>query len=107
MMTPYLVPQECGAKCGVRQALVTDETGRGMMFTCDKDPFMFSALPYSPHVIEEAAYAYELPESRHTYVRVIGEQMGVGGDDSWGAVPHKEFMIEGRDLSFTFAFCGV
>lgn len=106
-MTPYLVPQECGAKCGVRQALVTDETGRGMMFTCDKEPFVFSALPYSPHVIEEAAYAYELPESHHTYVRVIGEQMGVGGDDSWGAMPHEEFMIRGRDLHFTFTFCGV
>ena len=108
-LTPYLVPQESGAKCGVRYAAVTDMTGRGLFFErCDAEaPFMFSALPHSVHTIEEVTYAYELPKVHHTYVRVIAAQMGVGGDDSWGAIPHPEFMLPEADQRFRFRFRGI
>ena len=50
-MASYIVPQECGAKVGVRYAKVTDRKGRGMLFEMDEKsgPMMFSALPYTPH----------------------------------------------------------
>ena len=49
-MAAYVVPQECGAKTGVRYAKVTDRKGRGMLFEMDPNcgPMMFSALPYTP-----------------------------------------------------------
>lgn len=31
-MARYMVPQECGAKCGVRWARVTNRAGDGMLF---------------------------------------------------------------------------
>mgnify|MGYP000833827941 CR=1 FL=1 len=52
-------------------------------FTGDK--MEFSALPYTPHELENAMHPYELPQVHYTVVRVAKQQMGVGGDDSWGA----------------------
>ena len=109
-MASYLVPQECGNKQEVRYAKITDRRGRGMMFQAeDEDGGMsFSALPYTPHQLEEAAHAYELPPVHHTIVRVCMAQMGVGGDDSWGARPHKEHLISvEKKLRFQFSFKGI
>ena len=105
-MAKYLVPQECGNKVGVRWATVTNRKGRGMMFSGDK--MEFSALPYTPHELENAMHPYELPQVHYTVVRVAKQQMGVGGDDSWGAQTHPEYLIPiDKKLEFTFTFKGI
>lgn len=105
-MAKYLVPQECGNKVGVRYAHIADAKGRGMMF--EGDELSFSALPYTPHELENAAHVYELPQVHHTIVRVALAQMGVGGDDSWGSLVHPEYHIDvTKPLEFTFRFKGI
>ena len=105
-MAKYLVPQECGNKVGVRYARLVDAKGRGMMF--EGDELSFSALPYTPHELENAAHVYELPQVHHTIVRVALAQMGVGGDDSWGSLVHPEYHIDvTKPLEFTFRFRGI
>ena len=105
-MAKYLVPQECGNKVGVRYAKVTDYKGRGLLFSGDE--LSFSALPYTPHELENAAHPYELPQVHYTVVRVALAQMGVGGDDSWGAWVHPEYNIDvTKPLEFTFRFRGI
>lgn len=105
-MAQYLVPQECGNKTGVRYAKITDRKGGGLLFTGDK--MNFSALPYTPHELENAGHPFELPEVHYTWVRVSMQQMGVGGDDSWGAPVHPEYLIDiGKKLEFTFTFQGI
>jgi beta-galactosidase len=102
----YLVPQECGNKCGVRYAKVTDKRGRGMMFY--GKPFSFSALPYSPHELENAVHPFDLPEVHYTYVKASLQQMGIAGDDSWGSRPHPEYRLPGEGrLEFEFFFKGI
>ena len=105
-MAEYLVPQECGNKCDVRYAKVVDKKERGMIFFGDE--LSFSALPYTPHELENAAHHYELPQVHYTVVRVAQQQMGVSGDDSWGARVHPEYLIDvsGRKV-FTFCFRGI
>lgn len=105
-MAKYLVPQECGNKTGVRYARVTDEKGRGMIFSGDN--MNFSALPFTPHEIENAMHPYELPKRHYTVIRLSGEQMGVGGDDSWGARTHEEYLcdVTGKK-EFAFSFKGI
>lgn len=109
-MAKYLVPQECGAKEEVRWAKVTDRKGRGMLFEMDEDngPMMFSALPYTPHELENAMHLYELPAVHYTVIRAAKAQMGVGGDDSWGACTHPEYLLpkDGR-IEFSFSFKGI
>jgi len=111
----YVNPQECGNKTGVRYAKVTDVYNHGMLFTCNhggkktkpseelqeagsKLPMEFSALPYTPHELENAMHVYELPTVHHTVVKTSLMQMGIAGDDSWGARPHEEHMIENQNL---------
>ena len=109
-MARYMVPQECGAKEEVRWAKVTDRKGRGMLFEMDEHngPMMFSALPYTPHEMENAMHPYELPEVHYTVVRVAKDQMGVGGDDSWGARTHEEYLLKtDKKMEFSFVFKGL
>lgn len=109
-MARYMVPQECGAKEEVRWAKVTDRKGRGMLFEMDENngPMMFSALPYTPHEMENAMHPYELPEVHYTVVRVAKNQMGVGGDDSWGARTHEEYLLKtDKKMEFSFVFKGL
>lgn len=105
-MAKYLVPQECGNKTGVRYAKVTDALGRGLLFT--GEDLYFSALPYSPHEIDNATHPTELPPVHYTFVRVALQQMGVAGDDTWGALPHPEYLIDNsKKLTLHFSFKGI
>lgn len=102
-LAEYLVPQECGNHTGVRSACITDNKGRGIVFT-GKD-LSVNVLPYTPHELENATHAYELPPVYYTVVRVALKQMGIGGDDSWGARTHEEYLLDvtqSKVLSFNF-----
>ena len=35
-------------------------------------------------------------------INIDHKQMGVGGDNSWGAMPHKEYRIQPKNLSFMY-----
>ncbi|MCH4193306.1 MAG: DUF4981 domain-containing protein [Butyrivibrio sp.] len=105
-MARYLVPQECGNKTGVRYAEVTDEKGRGLRF--EGKEMNFSALPYSPHEMELAKHAYELPPVHHTWIRASLMQMGIAGDDSWGSRTQEEFLLKtDHRMEFEFSFKGI
>ncbi len=105
-MAAYLVPQECGNKTDVRWAKVTDGRGRGMLF-CGES-MNFSALPYTPHELENAAHPYELPPVHYTVIRASAGQMGVSGDDSWGAKTHPEYLLEAKGrMEFSFEMKGI
>lgn len=105
-MAKYLVPQECGNKTGVRYARVTDAEGHGLLFT--GDAMHFSALPYLPQELEAAAHAYELPPVHYTVIRAALAQMGVAGDDSWGAKTLEQFLLDvSGPMSFTFTLRGL
>lgn len=102
---PYVIPQECGNRTGVRYARVTDRRGRGLQFAGEE--FELSVLPYTPHELENAGHHYELPQIHHTVIRVALRQMGVGGDDSWGARTHEEYLLDvNKPVHFEFVFAG-
>ena len=103
--TPYLLPQECGNRTGVRWAEITDDRGHGLKLWLNGGEF--SALPWTPHELENAAHGYELPPVHYTVVKMSSQQMGVGGDDSWGARTHPEYLIDiTRPVAFAFSFEG-
>ena len=102
-LSGYVNPQECGNRTGVRYVQVTDETGNGVRFTSVDKPMEMSVLPYSAAELETAMHLEELKEPSYTWVRLAAKQMGVGGDDSWGAPVHKEFKIDPKE-PLTLAF---
>ncbi|SCZ04967.1 beta-galactosidase [Paenibacillus polysaccharolyticus] len=102
-MAPYLVPQESGNRTGVRWAKLTDNAGRGFKIEASGAPVELNVSPYTAFELENAQHVYELPPVHYTVVTVAGKQMGVGGDDSWGAPVHPEYQIPSNgELSFEF-----
>ena len=92
----YVVPQECGNRTGVRWITLCDAAGYGVQIESET-PFEFSALPYTCHELENARHHYELPSPYATVLRINQRQMGVGGDNSWGARTHSDYLVSGED----------
>ena len=101
LLTPYLRPQESGSRTGVRWAEVTDDAGVGLRVECASG-MEFSALPWTPFEIENAAHPVDLPPIRKTVLRPALMRRGVGGDDSWGALTHPEHLLPTGELEFAF-----
>lgn len=111
-LTPYMRPQEAGSRTGVRWAEVVDDAGFGIRLDCargmhDEPGMELSVLPWTPFEIENARHANELPPIHRTIVRPALMRRGVGGDNSWGAKTHDEFLVPKGELTFTFGFQGV
>ncbi|WP_313892311.1 glycoside hydrolase family 2 TIM barrel-domain containing protein [Psychrobacillus sp.] len=99
----YSVPQESGNRTGVRRVDVINNEGTGIRISSTDQPIECNISPYTAFELENAAHHYELPAIHYTVVTVAGKQMGVGGDDSWGAPVHEEFRINAeKDLYFEF-----
>ncbi|HEY4390209.1 MAG TPA: glycoside hydrolase family 2 TIM barrel-domain containing protein [Paenibacillus sp.] len=103
-ISEYLVPQESGNRTGVRRLRILDAGQSGIAISADPhQPVECSILPYTAFELEHAMHRYELPPVHYTVITVAGQQMGVGGDDSWGAPVHEEYRIpSGRDMQFEF-----
>ena len=102
-LSRYMVPGECGNHVETRWLEVFDEMGIGIRFEAREKPFENSVLPYSCYELEQAMHIYELPEPHYTWVRILGCQMGIGGDDSWGAPVQRQYWLDadaGRTLAF-------
>lgn len=98
----YVIPQECGNRCGIRWATVTNREGYGLKIS-SATPFESSLLHYSAHQLEESDHIFKLPKPTNTYLNINKIQMGVGGDNSWGAETHKEFLIpSNKDIIFEY-----
>ncbi|MNO85414.1 Beta-galactosidase [compost metagenome] len=103
----YVKPQESGNRTGVRRVDITDDLGHGIRISADV-PVECNISPYTAFELEHAAHHYELPPVYYTVVTVAGRQMGVGGDDSWGAPVHDEYLIPSDgELEFEFVIKGL
>lgn len=103
-LSAYLFPQECGNRMDVRWVEVTDADGQGLRFETEGVPFENSVLPCSAYELEAATHREELPKAYYSWVRILESQMGVGGDDSWGAPVHEEYRLSSdidRNIKFT------
>jgi beta-galactosidase len=99
----YVKPQESGNRTGVRRVNITNTNGKGIKISSCVRPFECTISPYTAFELEHASHHYELPNVHYTVVTVAGRQMGVGGDDSWGAPVHDEHLINaGKDMEFEF-----
>ncbi len=88
---PYIRPQETGNYTGTYWMKLLNADGNGILVAGDE--FEFSALRYSPYELARKDHPYELIKDENTILNINHKQMGVGGDNSWGAWPHDEFLI--------------
>lgn len=102
-LSGYVKPQESGNRTGVRWVNLTNSDGHGMKISSASRPVECNFSPYTAFELENAAHHYELPKVHYTVVTVAGKQMGVGGDDSWGAPVYPEHLVNANeDMEFEF-----
>lgn len=98
---PYIVPQECGNHNQTRYVKVMNDKFNGIEFSAVDEYFNFSALPYTPDELEIATHDYELKDNNNSVIKLSSVQMGIGGDDSWGALPLRKYRLLNEDRTFT------
>ena len=105
-LAKYLSPQESGNKSLVRFAKLTDKKGRGLIVA--GNCINVSALAYSPSELEEAKHDFELPPITKTVLRINLAQMGIAGDDTWGAPTLDDYLLSGEgNLKFSYIIKGI
>ncbi|MCK5845748.1 MAG: DUF4981 domain-containing protein, partial [Victivallales bacterium] len=82
----YVRPQETGNHVDVRWVEFTDDQGFGLRVE-GKPVINFSVWPYTMEQIEAATHPTDLKKNGPLTINIDLRQMGVGGDDSWGAWP--------------------
>jgi len=94
---PYIRPQENGNRTDVRWVILKSRDGYGLLIK--GQPFInFSAFhflnsDFDEGVIKRNRHACELQKRPITTLNIDYKQMGVGGDNSWGALPHPQYML--------------
>jgi beta-galactosidase len=99
--TDYIMPQENGNRTDVRWVSLTDATGAGLLAS-GLPLICFSAWPYSQEALEGKLHPTEVPRSENITVNLDYRQMGVGGDDSWGARVHPPYTMPARPYQYQF-----
>ena len=102
----YIRPQESGNKTDVRWFTLTDKAGNGMRVE-GLQPLSFSAINYSdesrdPGLTKKQQHPSDLPIDSNVYVHIDLKQRGVGGDNSWGALPHEPYRL--LDKKYTYSY---
>ncbi|MCG8526112.1 MAG: DUF4981 domain-containing protein [Opitutales bacterium] len=97
----YSQPQENGNKVDVRWFKITNDDGFGLQFMSET-PLSCNALPWSHGEIESKAYSWQLGNPKSTYLNIDLAQMGVGGDNSWGATCLPQYQLKQKSYEFTY-----
>ncbi|MBA4494519.1 glycoside hydrolase family 2 TIM barrel-domain containing protein [Paenactinomyces guangxiensis] len=99
---PYVEPQETGNKTDVRWVTLTDKNGTGLM-AAGLPLLEVNALHYTEDQLESVKHPYELTKMDDIILNLNYKQMGVGGDNSWGARPHPEFTLY-ANKSYSYSY---
>jgi beta-galactosidase len=100
----YVRPQETGNKTDVRWVSLTNKDGIGLL-AVGMPLLSVSAWPFTMQDLENANHIHELPRRENITVNLDYKQMGVGGDDSWGARTHPEYTLPPQPYSYCFRLC--
>jgi len=93
----YIKPQESGNKEGVRWLTLTDGSGRGLL-AVGTPTLSANASHYTTEDLFcatqlENFYEYQLPQRKTVTLNLDYHQRGLGGDNSWGYLPHEMFRL--------------
>ncbi|RXF72413.1 glycoside hydrolase family 2 TIM barrel-domain containing protein [Arcticibacter tournemirensis] len=102
----YIRPQEGGYKTDVRWLSLTDADGRGLRVEGEQ-PICFSAInnlteDLDPGLTKKQQHPVDVKPRKDVYLNIDLKQRGVGGDDSWGALPHDQYRLLDKTYSYSY-----
>lgn len=102
----YIRPQESGYKTDTRWFTLTNKEGSGIKIT-GVQPICFSALnnpaeDLDPGLTKKQQHPTDIKSGNGVYVNIDLKQRGVGGDNSWGALPHNKYRLLDKSYSYSY-----
>ncbi len=103
----YVRPQETGNKTEVRWISLRSDKGTGMFIQgcplLNISTWQFEPGALDPRKPGEAnRHGEEIRKGNIITVNIDFKQMGVGGDNSWGARVHSEYRLTDNEYSYSF-----
>ncbi len=96
---PYVRAQETANKTDVRWAALQSRSGEGLLVVSGGEPLSLSAwnflqndIGYIPSTVERV-HGGSIEKKDMVWLNIDKKQMGVGGDNTWGAQTHPEYTI--------------
>ncbi len=107
LMYPYIRPQENGYRTDTRWVSFSDRAGKGIKIGAVDHLLCFSAhhqlsTDFDAGNRKMQRHDFDVPHRNLISVNMDYLQMGVGGDNSWGATPHEKYQIQPQDYVFSF-----
>ena len=93
---PYLWRYRRGLAVGLVTILLMELVAVGLPL------LSVNALHHTTDDLQAAEHPFQLPKRDITVLNLDFKQQGVGGDDSWGAWPHEQFLIPCREQTYSF-----
>lgn len=103
----YVRPQESGNHTDVRWASLTNGHNLGIKIVGQK-PMDISALDVTSEMMDPGLTKKQMhdndisPDRWRVFLNVDMAQRGVGGDNSWGASPHRQYVLNANNYSYSF-----
>ena len=102
----YIRPQEAGYKTDTRWMSLTNNNGAGVMIE-GLQPICFSATDVvtedlDPGLTKKQQHPTDIRKRNMVFLQVDLNQRGVGGDNSWGALPHNQYRM--LDKKYTYSY---
>ena len=102
----YIRPQESGYKTDVRWLTLTNNEGKGLQIE-GIQPICFSATnnkaeDLDPGNSKKQQHWIDIKPRKEVYLNIDLKQRGVGGDNSWGALPHDQYRL--LDKKYTYSY---
>lgn len=102
----YTRPQENGYKTDVRWFKLSDNKGKGFEIK-GLQPICMSTLnnfpsDFDPGLTKKNQHISDITPRKEVVVCVDLTQRGLGGDTSWGAYPHEQYLLKGSEYSYGF-----
>ncbi len=100
--TPYIFPQENGNKTDVRWVSLQNNNGTGLMIR-GLQPLEINTHQYLENDFDaRVRHTIDVPFQNLVELCIDLHQMGVGGDNSWGAYPHDKYRLLGKEYQYGF-----
>jgi beta-galactosidase len=103
----YVRPQENGYRTDIRTLSLTDDEGFGIRFEGYDMPFCFNARyntdnDFDPGLTKKQQHSIDIDSRRELYVNIDLKQLGVAGDDGWGARPMQQYRMLDDTYSYSY-----
>ncbi|RKN05817.1 glycoside hydrolase family 2 TIM barrel-domain containing protein [Streptomyces radicis] len=106
MQTPYVRPQENGARADVRWAELRTDGGTGLRVTADPEPFWLTARRWTSGQLHAAEHTPDLVPGDTVWVTLDHAQHGIGSQ-SCGPGPLPQYHLNAAPARFSLAFSEV